>query len=81
MDKVPTYYLYEYYKKYCSINGLKALGQNKFIRRFLTVAPNYEKKPAKLSNLEIQQVKNVNMQDELIVLQDCQSLEKPTTLN
>ena len=67
VDKVPTYYLYEYYKKYCSINGLKALGQNKFIRRFLTVAPNYEKKPAKLSNLEIQQVKNVNMQDELIV--------------
>ncbi|WP_317988525.1 primase-like DNA-binding domain-containing protein [Lactiplantibacillus plantarum] len=40
---MPTYYLYEYYKKYCSINGLKALGQNKFIRRFLTVAPNYEK--------------------------------------
>lgn len=67
VDKVPTYYLYEYYKKYCSINGLKALGQNKFIRRFLTVASNYEKKPAKLSSLEIQQVKNVNMQDELII--------------
>lgn len=66
VDKVPTYYLYEYYKKYCSINGLKALGQSKFIRRFMTTIPTYEKKRAKLSKADIRQVKSLNTQDELV---------------
>ena len=66
VDKVPTYYLYEYYKKYCSINGLKALGQSKFIRRFMTCVPLYEKKQAKLSATDINTLDVFKQQDEII---------------
>jgi putative DNA primase/helicase len=64
--KIPTYYLYEYYKKYCKLNGLKSYGQTKFVRRFMEMIPDYEKKRAKLSTKEIQQVTNMNDQDELV---------------
>lgn len=66
IEKVPTYYLYEYYKKYCSINGLRAYGQAKFVRRFMTLIPDYIKKKAKLTNAEIDSVENIRKQDELV---------------
>ncbi len=67
VTKVPTYYLYEYYKRYCKDNGLKAYGQSKFARRFLSKIPEYEKKRAKLSHNDIKQINDMNSQDELVV--------------
>ncbi|MFD1126271.1 phage/plasmid primase, P4 family [Lentilactobacillus raoultii] len=67
INKVPTYYLYEYYKKYCQNNGLKPLGKAKFVRRFMKLNPDYEKKKAKLSATEITEVQLMAKQDEIAV--------------
>ncbi|WP_288639042.1 DNA primase family protein [uncultured Lentilactobacillus sp.] len=67
VDKIPTYYVYEYYKKYCQINGLKALGQNKFIRRLLPLIPDYAKRKAKATHEVFQQANRFKTQDEITV--------------
>ncbi|RRK09360.1 DNA primase, partial [Lactiplantibacillus garii] len=59
INKIPTYYLYEYYKKYCKVNGLGIYGQTKFVRRFMTLITGYEKKQAKLSSDDLKRISEI----------------------
>lgn len=66
ITKIPTYYLYGYYKRYCKDNSFKAFSQVKFIRHFMPLVPDYKKKQSRLSSSEAYQlVSMIKGQDEI----------------
>lgn len=76
IKKIPTYYLYGYYKQYCHNNNFQSLSQIKFIRRFTPLVPEYEKKSARLSQVEIYQLDEmIRGQDEVTLF----NVRKPLT--
>lgn len=66
VTKIPTYYLYSFYKQYCKDNSFRPIGQAKFTRRFILLLNGYEKKPAKFTVAELNQLKKLTEQDEII---------------
>lgn len=65
IERIPTAYLYGFYKRYCKNNNLHPLGQSKFTRRFMNVVDEYEKKAGKLSAKNVNLLKQINEDDEL----------------
>lgn len=52
VTKISVKVLYTAYKRYCDDSGVLALGKNKFISSFLTIATDYKKQSSRISSDE-----------------------------
>lgn len=52
IERIPTYYLYGFYAKYCTRNHYTAVSSGKFIRQFMERSPEFEKKFVKVSSAD-----------------------------
>ncbi|WP_157054769.1 DNA primase family protein [Liquorilactobacillus capillatus] len=66
IEKIPAYHLYDFYKKYCLNNGYKPLSNIRFVRQFLQIAQDYEKKVAKYSMEDIENLKSLSEDNQLV---------------
>jgi putative DNA primase/helicase len=76
IDRIPTYYLYAFYKRYCKNNNFSPLGQAKFTRRFLAMLDGYETKSTKMTHDNIHQLKQISDNDELCIYESLPELNK-----
>ena len=60
IERIPTYYLYGFYTKYCTKNHYTALSSGKFIRQLMERSPELEKTVVKINSEDIENFKDIN---------------------
>lgn len=60
IERIPTYYLYGFYTKYCTKNHYTALSSGKFIRQLMERSPELEKTVIKINSEDIENFKDIN---------------------